>query len=708
MGGQVGLPGAQGEDGEGSNTLEYGCNGRTCGDDGAGVSCGVCEADTEVCSPGGYCVNPLAAPVVSSEGGKKLSPNPVFTWTLGSDVERYRTRLKSPDSEEWGLWEEYIDTAGSAVLHKESNLDDGVHTLGVQYIAGTGTNESVSAETTVVFEVKSYEVDGYWDVEKDIATSPLDNKVAVIRHNCYEAGKGSSDLNRNKTRYMTRRANVKGADVVELDVEYCSSGWLLYNSSDSCAIASPALTGILDDSALMEENTLLLIEVRKAPTKEAIWALLSLLNDRRDSYAHNGRPVLLGNFMNNGTVVADLLQEILVNDGEFPLIRDFIWPQGMIDGNNPKYDQPNEGISKVTEEIDRLDDLALSHPGVHFDITGKNLFSAIVYARNKKIGVGVWTLKDLDDGIWQYHEALIAALRESVDMMTLEFPVKGARAEIDSDTTLFFLDAWNQKVDSALSYSKLNTLPGSNGAFTYTRTDGDVATFEIFSGATFEEVVVNLDLAGVESERPELQSADNDTGNDTVGYDLLFDGDNDHIPLWDIEHDDGDENTSEGILVSAVFNLDNWAILGEGSNPWTRTILGKCQDSGWCLELICHDDNSNGNCQNGEIYLQFSIYSTGYHDARVPLQALLTDAGYSNTGGNSLSLFIIGLYDGDGNVTLLVDGQQEGTQTDTSGPILDSGKDAFLGADASGTVTPEKFFQGHIQMATVLRWPNHH
>jgi len=280
---------------------------------------------------------------------------------------------------------------------------------------------------------------------------------------------------------------------------------------------------------------------------------------------------------------------------------------------------------------------------VEFQYQDRNLLGKLSYARSLGLGTNVWTVPVSMGAVFT------TALREEVDAITTDLSVAAARAAVEADNVLVYLGARDQ--------------PPGDDVVTWHQAGGDVAQ------------------AGINGPGQPSGAAWG-TGEGLFGTVLDFHPSaSEFLPFYD-----ADCSPDGGVLVTAAVRFDRLT-LEDGE---TMCVLAKSDMAGWTLEL----DDPPGV---GGVMLRFGVFVDGlYRYASVPADWVLNEAD---------GFFLIGAYDGDGQVRLWVDNDDESVVgDDASGGVVNNDSLVLLGADPHGDAAPRFHFDGAVQQAAVLRW----
>ena len=562
-----------------------------------------------------------AAPLVEGEPSAG-HPRPTWIWTPPDGTEGCRVRLDG------GPWEEIAYPASSYTAPVD--LEPGTHLFEVQAVSSSGRASLPGAfETVVEYHVRV----GYWNgVARQPARSSLGNFAAISAHNCYLAFLDpASSL--EMTRTMIQEAVTGGADLIELDIKE-EGGVILVDHDDDGSLDGAPLADVLDLPVLRDGDQVLFLEIKETePTEAFIAGLLEILDARRAQYARNGRPVVLRTFLSLLPNVA--LARQLLASGAYPLIDHYIRLSVLFGKNDfPALATFQEKITQVAADGFGM---------VEFQYQDRNLFGKLAAARSLGLGINVWTIPSALGAVF------VAGLREEVDVLTTDLSAAEARAAVEEDDVLVYLNTRDQSP--------------ADDVVTWQQPDGVAAQAGINgpgqpSGATWG------------------------TGQGLLGTVLEFDpGASEFLPFYDADCAPGG-----GVLVTAAVRFDRLA-LDDGE---TMVILAKSDMAGWTLEL--HDSPGIGGT-----VLRFGVFVDGlYRYASVPADWVLNEED---------GFFLMGAYDGEGEVRLWVDNEDDSVVgEDASGGVVNNDSLVLLGADPHGGAAPRFHLDGAVQQAAVLRW----
>jgi hypothetical protein len=160
---------------------------------------------------------------------------------------------------------------------------------------------------------------------------------------------------------------------------------------------------------------------------------------------------------------------------------------------------------------------------------------------------------------------------------------------------------------------------------------------------------------------------------------LQFDG----TELLDLgDHDNG---PTAGILVAINVNFDG---LGSMSNGDVASLVTKAEGSGWYLEI-----EQNG----GDPELSFGVHVGGnYHAATWDGGGVLNETS---------AFWIVGCYDGNGGVRLLVNGDLVASSSSMlSGGVSTNASPIVVGANWQSGGSYIRFMEFQVQSLMVQEW----
>ncbi len=464
-----------------------------------------------------------------------------------------------------------------------------------------------------------------------MATSPYGHKTAISCHNCY-----ASTLSATTTKITTAIAD--GADLIELDVREHSDG-VTYVMHDEVTPPSgtPTLAQVLGISALVSTDRPLFIELKEtAPTDAFVSGVLDALSSA--GVAKANRPVFLRAFAHGSTVNNLLVARRLLATAKYASLR----PHVRLSALRPKGD--GASVSTLRTAI-----RAAKEQGFHMvelEYQSRNLHGGIAYAKSLGLATGIYTIPA------SLGEMAIANARDSVDEITVDYPIAKSRQVVqDANGLVFFDTAAQSATASTFSWLKASASPVQTSP---------------------------LGAAGAPT------AAVGGVGDALFGTSLAFvSAQSRYAALYD-----ADNAASAGFLVAAAVKLDSLALAaGE-----TKTIVGKADSAGFSLELF--------RPSSGSTVLRFGVHVNGaYEYATYPAASLNTTDSY----------LITGAYDGNGAVRLTIDNSEAGVTVGPSitGGVTQNDSLVLVGADPQTTSAPRFFFDGKLQMLTVQRWADH-
>ncbi len=460
----------------------------------------------------------------------------------------------------------------------------------------------------------------YWNGVSRVPATPTGNRIAVSCHNCY------GDTNAQTTAKVELALD-RSFDLVELDLTRHSDGNIYVEHGNSADNSRGTLAAALANTALRDSNLMLFLEVKDAydsanPDK-IVLPVLRMIRD--NGYAVSGRPAFLRAFYDGRQQHLARAKFLVENSSEFASIRDYVRFHTLVESN-------------VRQNIRNTKNAGFH--GVELNYTAASLFGAIGQAKLLGLGVGVYTIPAT------YGDAFLSAFREDIDFITTDY-------DLAATAKAYTVRALMQDATSLLY---MNTAPQTAYPLTYKR--NNATNYSVPAGT-----------AGA----PTLEVLSVSSDEDRVGGSMVFNGAQ-YITTYDV-----DVGAGEGLLVSAVVNLDD---LTSGA---TGAIVAKSDSGGFALE------------QSGSV-LRFGVYVNGaYTYATTPLSGL----------NGTDSYWIIGAYDGSGAVRLWVNNVQRTASASITGGVGANGSPILIGADPQGTTSQRFFFSGKIQQVMVQRWHGH-
>ncbi len=563
--------------------------------------------------------SPIGAPAVSGEP-RADHRRPSWVWTTPSGAAGFRFRVDA------GGWTEV--GVSTTVITSAIDLTDGPHVFEVAARTAAGVYGPPGSFTTVV-ALPTRAGDRFWRTTRVLATTPLGHPAAISAHNAYSDRLASAAENLTATLATVHAAQAAGADLIELDVSR-SAGVPRIEHDNTGSTACARLEDVLDDPELQAGDQVLFLEVKDtAPTEAFVRAILDLIQARREAFAHAGRPVVLRTFYANRATLQ--LARTLLDGDDYALIRPYVRLSVLF------------GHGAATTALVR-DAKASRFDMVEFEYTSAEWMAQAALARSLGLGVNVWTVPV------SFGEVFVANARESVDAITVDYPIAAARRVVTDDNAQLYLDASSASMTSPSS-------------FTYYRTNATPFSFGV-NGAGQPLYAIGMGDAPL------------------FGGRLRFDRAR-SAATWD-----ADARAGEGVLLATVVRFGTNAI-ADGD---TMSVIAKTESGAWGLELY----NPAGAAPT---VLRFVVFVGGaYREASVPASALST----------SRSHFITCAYDGDGGVRMWIDNVDTGvTIVTVTGGISNNDVPITLGADPQPGGAVRSFFDGEIQMALVQAWGNH-
>ncbi len=471
----------------------------------------------------------------------------------------------------------------------------------------------------------------YWcGVDRQFATTRFGNAVGVVAHNCYTDSKNSAEANLRSTLNKIHAAQGGNADLIELDLIW-DNGTVLV-AHDEGKKKAAALKNVLADKSIRSGDQPLFFELKvNQPNADFSKALLRTVADAK--ICNKGRPVVFRAFNKRRDVLYQLKSEL--DASSFEILKPAARFHILFGKTNPNK------LASAQKNI-----LAAKNSGcagVEFHFRAPNLFALTEYAKSLGLGATIFTIPN------RFGEVYVAALREDVDALVLDYPIAKSRREVE--------------VPNGLAHLNIAQLKTGAGLFK-------------FSSNSDRSNRIRLDQA--DAPRAEFS----DVGQ--AFYGSLFPFQNrQSMTLYD-----ADNNDDEGYLVSAHLKFDELSIRdGE-----TRSVVSKADAGGFALEL----HNPVGPVPT---VLRFGVrVGNGYAYATFPARRLKTQQGY----------FVIGAYDGDGRVRLWVDNSDAHTKTsERKGEVVKNDSPIVIGADPQGAEERRFFFRGSIQQVQIQSWGDH-
>ena len=475
----------------------------------------------------------------------------------------------------------------------------------------------------------------YWQgLARDVATTPYGHDVPISCHNCYT--NSSSSL--ADTLAQIHAAIDAGADLIELDLK--EQDTIVYvDHDDDGGTDGATLAQVLADAKLKAADQPLFIELKETePNETFVKDVLDALSANNAAFAKKGRPAVLRAFsaVSHNLIIA----RRLLATKAYATLRPHLRLHELMstgDGNN---------VASLQDKV-----RAVKYSGFHgveFGYRSQNLMAGLAYARSLGLGTSAYTIPD------KFGEAYLSALRDEFDSLTTDYPLDKARAVVETDNALLYLNVEQQK----------------SGA-------KDITYFNLTKQSTTHAINGN----------------DLPSGNQATVGQALFGTTLDFDPSYKqrLTLDDADNVSGDGYLVLVSLTFDD-LLPPDGQ---TAVIMGKADASSFSLELR----NPAGG-GDGDTVLRFAVHVDGsYRYATYPASQLNTKESY----------LVMGCYDGDGAVRIWVNNNDSGSTTD--GPydkgVSRNDSPVLIGADPEGNGAPRYFFDGQIQRALLQNWSDH-
>jgi hypothetical protein len=482
------------------------------------------------------------------------------------------------------------------------------------------------------------------------ATTTRGHRVGVVCHNCYFDADSNENIDLANTKAYIQKAVEDGADAIELDLKYgegspCTPDVEVRHRDWQ----GPCLTDVLDHAPLASTDALLFIETKEVPTDPQLDDLLCLFLP--DEVVTSECPTT-PRYPEYARPGRPLVLRALWDR------RDFL-TQVHAKLRQPPFDVLREHVrlhlSFLTGDpvsYANIDAWAPSVDGFEFDYGDNDLLAKIMYVRSLGRQVAIF-----GNNHYCLGDAFVASMREEVDYLIVEYPVGMARRIIAEDNRLLYLNVWDQFE------------PWSSGD------PGTVSSVSYWGWDSTTPLSTAVNASGV----PSLDYWSRADAQDLYGAVLVFD-ETQRLAFAD---DLGclDNWSCGGYLVAAVLNHDG-EILSQDD------IVSKAENSGFYLDI------QSGN-------LRFGVHVGGSYRT-----AYLSDAFIDNAN----SYLVVGAYDGHGRVRLWInDGEHSaasgsdyhgGVETNANVPVM-------VGADPDAAGGAGSYFQGKMQIVSVLAWGNH-
>ncbi|WP_445356564.1 hypothetical protein ACJJIC_05395 [Microbulbifer sp. ANSA002] len=478
----------------------------------------------------------------------------------------------------------------------------------------------------------------FWqDLNRNIAVTPYGKKVAISCHNCYIKSSNAGESTQ-KTIGKIHEAQLLGADMIELDViEH--NGIVRVDHDNTTDEKGAPLDTVLLDPTLKSGDQILFIEIKENSQESDIAQnLLSVLDLR--GYGSFKRPVFIRAF-NDRRHHLKRVNELL--NGKFSHLRPYIKLSELF-GN-----QEANSIKGLQDKI-----LAAKNSGFHgveFEYRSKNIYSFISYAKSLNLLVSTYTIPKI------FGEVYIAAMREDVDVMTVDYDLDKARKVISDNNGLLLAQWYNQRADGDTLLYKKNSIDGYNISVNASSTIP-------FDGIPYVEYL--------------------GLGEDRYGTSVVFRAsEQDAITFYD-----ADNNPGEGYFLATVVNFDHLD-LPDGE---TSSLISKTDNGGFGLEL----HNPPGISTT---VLRFAVrVNSKYYYASYPVTNLNDTDAYH----------IIGAYDGNGQVHLWINNIHVAQNGEwLKGGVVQNNSPILVGADPQGSKNKRFFSSTKIPFIYIQKWKDH-
>jgi hypothetical protein len=590
----------------------------------------------------------LAPPVMDKpviEGESSVGHDqPTWTWTTPASTDYFRVRLNG------NTW---LSVASNKYV--SPSLPEGAYLIEVQACSVNNVcSVAASFQTTVEFFGKNFPP--FWKgVSKmNLATTVLGNMSPISCHNCYN-GPANEVLSVLEARAKIEQAQLNDADLIEIDIAD-AAGTLCATHDDVPSCASlPTLKDLLAHPPLVNGHAMLFLEIKEQNATPAQFAaqLLTTLNEQREVYVRNGRPIFLRAFRGRLPYLLALKQSL----DSYPFLKHYV-RFSVLYGKNEIADVKGFQDSIQADVIDNGLQM------VELDYTNNNILGLTRFARANGLGVGVYTIPGA------FGEVFVAALREEVDQITAEYRADQARSIIEETNVFAYLNA-------------------SNCA---SAADTTVVLKENTTGATNTTAIILHSPAGPNSfGAPSL--AYEPAGQDWYGCSLDYRS-NQSLTERALDLGPHPVGANTGYLVTAYVNFD--ALSGFSG---TQAIMNSTEAGGFALELI-----SDGVTTD----LRFGVHVNGSYHYKT-YEVSQTGVAGVQTINDWDGYYLVGAYDGDGGVYLWLNNGGTGAGATLTGAVTDSNQSVLVGADPqpSDPLGARYFFDGLIQQVSVLRWGDH-
>ncbi len=546
------------------------------------------------------------------------------------------------------MWQNVPLTTAS---YQASGLGVGAHTFEVA--TGIG-NDTWSPASLFATTIEYFLANGpAWEgVSRALPMTAEGSVTAVNCHNCYADSSSASPSSNLAGGLGTISAAVAAsADLIELDLHVQSGNWYVaHDSSLNFSSFAPLLSDYLGNASLQSLNQPLFMELKTADPSEA--ELRDLLTQiAATGYATNGRPVWFRAFHDKANL--DSLDVILADTTFLPHNRNYFRLSDLFRASTFSSFATNGNGGDGGMDALIAQSFADGRNMVEFSVADsytRNLVGRMAYAKDLGLGVGIWTVPGDNFSNVGWGDMYCAALRNEVDAMTSDWDLADCRGHITTGATLAYFNSHDLNVSGS----------GASTALPY-----------FTSGGVSQSISVNT------SGRPNLIDAG--ANQDFNGTMLQFDG----TELLDLgDHDNG---SSAGILVAMNVNFDG---LSSMSNGDVASLATKAEGSGWYLEI---------EQVGGDPELSFGVHVGGsYHAATWDGGGVLNETS---------AFWIVGCYDGNGRVRLLVNGDLVASSSNTlTGGVSTNESPIVVGANWQSGGSYIRFMEFQVQSLMVQEW----
>ncbi len=569
-------------------------------------------------------------------------PDPLWRWTRPEHTDHFEARLDG------GQWARQDATELRAV-----DLDEGDHLFEVRACNDLGGCSAPGVfSTTIEYFGLDYPAPWRGVARRDLARSPLGNVAALSCHNCYN-GPGNELYDQTQALAKIHRALGRGADLIELDLAWAGGRFCLYHGDPDDCSQAPGLEDVLDDQILAQSDALLFIELKEQDSDPDAFALALLdLLDRHREYVRNGRPLYLRKF----SVTREYLDALAIHAEDYPFIEPYL--RFSVLYSSGSYDDPASFQQAIQRDV-----LDQGYDMAEFNYQTKNLAGLIWFARKNGAGVGIWTIPGA------YGEVFLAALREEVDELTVEYRIDQARSVVEETNVLAYLNPVHcqSASDQSIEVSR--------------NTTGQV---------TRDSVSLGVPPTGTRYGSPPL--LEDGPGQDRYSCSLDF---RTAVGIQERALNLGtlSNGGTGGYLVAAVVNFDSLSLDG------VQCILNNTESGGFGLQI-----DGDGTTT----YLRYHVFVNGAYRA-FTYNVAATGLSRNPSLNGSDSYLLIGGYDGNGRVLLWIDNDLGTGGASYSGAVGPTTQPGLVGADPNpgSPLGARFFFDGLVQQVTVLHWVDH-